>query len=72
MSEVSYYIPGISCHHCVMTISNELSELDGINTVNVDLESKRVSISYESPADETSILNLLKEINYPPQLKNGY
>ncbi|HQP08828.1 MAG TPA: heavy-metal-associated domain-containing protein [Anaerolineaceae bacterium] len=68
MSEVNYYVPGISCHHCVMTISNELSELDGVKSVHVDLEGKQVSISYESPADETAIIELLKEINYPPQL----
>ena len=68
MSEVNYYVPGISCHHCVMTISNELSEIDGVKSVNVDLESKLVSVSYGPPADETAIISLLKDINYPPQL----
>ncbi|MBP8857375.1 MAG: heavy-metal-associated domain-containing protein [Anaerolineaceae bacterium] len=68
MSEVNYYVPGISCHHCVMTITNELAELDGVKSVHVDLEGKQVSVSYEPPADETAIVELLKEINYPPQL----
>lgn len=51
-----------------MTISNELSELDGVKSVHVDLEGKQVSINYEPPADETAIVELLMEINYPPQL----
>jgi copper chaperone CopZ len=68
MADLSYYIPGISCNHCVRTISNELSELEGVQFVKVDLETKTVSIAYGPPADEQSILNLLQEINYPPQL----
>ena len=68
MADLNYFIPGISCHHCVRTISNELSDLEGVQVVKVDLETKMVSITYGPPADEESIQKLLKEINYPPQM----
>jgi copper chaperone len=65
MSTVTYHISGISCNHCVHTIKTELSELDGVKEVEADLQSKIVTIQYESPADETKIETLLKDINYP-------
>ena len=65
MSTVTYSVPNISCGHCVHTIQNEVSELEGIQSVKADLESKRVEIVFDSPATEEKIKSLLAEINYP-------
>jgi copper chaperone CopZ len=53
--------------HCVNTIKTEMVELDGVRTVDVDLQSKKVTITYEDPATPEKIENLLTEINFPPQ-----
>lgn len=66
MKKVSYLVPGISCHHCVNTIQNELVELEGVQTVEADKDTKQVTISFDAPATEESIIALLTEINYPP------
>jgi copper chaperone len=67
MTTVTYNIPAINCGHCVMTIKNELSELDGVQNVEGDLTQKKIKINFEAPATEEKIKALLKEINYPVQ-----
>jgi len=66
MSTVTYQIPGISCNHCVHTIKSEVSELAGVQSVDVSAESKEATIVFDAPASEQKIVALLKEINYPP------
>jgi copper chaperone CopZ len=58
-------VPNISCKHCVMTIKNELTELQGVVRVDGDSETKTISVEYESPLTLEKIKSVLKEINYP-------
>lgn len=66
MTTVIYDVPNISCKHCVHTIKTELSELEGVKSVEAAADTKKVSVTFEPPATEEKIVNLLKEINYPP------
>lgn len=68
MKTVTYTIPGITCNHCIHTITSEVSEIEGIHNVSADLDKKQVEISFDAPATEEQIIALLKEINYPPKL----
>ncbi|MBN1304558.1 MAG: heavy-metal-associated domain-containing protein [Anaerolineales bacterium] len=65
MNTVTYLVPNISCGHCVHTIQSEVAELQGIASVKADQESKTVVVSFEEPASEQAIKELLAEINYP-------
>ena len=65
MTTVTYSVPNISCGHCVHTIQTEVSDLAGIKSVKADVDTKKVEIEFEAPANEESIKTLLKEINYP-------
>ena len=65
MSSVTYNIPNINCNHCVHTITSELSELPGVQSVNADAKTKQATVVFDAPADEGKIEALLKEINYP-------
>ena len=45
MSEtVTYSVPAIHCGHCAMSIREEVSEVEGVEGVDVDLDAKSVSI----------------------------
>lgn len=68
MKTVTYNVPGISCNHCTHTINMEISELQGVQSVDSKLDTKTVTISFDEPASEEKIVALLKEINYPPAL----
>lgn len=65
MKTVTFYVPSINCNHCVRTIQNELSELEGVNSVTADADKKEVVVQYALPATPESIEALLNEINYP-------
>ena len=65
MKTVTYNIPNISCGHCVMTIQNELKELAGVQSVKADQGTKTTVVTFDAPASEETIKQLLVEINYP-------
>lgn len=65
MTTVKYFVPNISCNHCVHTIQSEVVELKGVTSVKADAATKEVVIVFEAPADEVQIKQLLTEINYP-------
>ena len=62
---VTYTIPNISCGHCVHTIKSEVTELEGVQSVEADMLTKKATITYEPPATEEKIKTILAEINYP-------
>jgi copper chaperone len=41
---VTYSVPAIHCAHCAMSIREEVSEVAGVEDVDVDLDSKVVTI----------------------------
>jgi copper chaperone len=46
MSEtVTYNVPAIHCAHCAMSIREEVSEVEGVDDVAVDLDTKVVTIT---------------------------
>ena len=65
MEKETLSIPNISCGHCVMTIKNELSEVDGVKSIEGDPDAKCIVIEWDSPASIEKIKETLKEINYP-------
>ena len=67
MEKQTLLIPNITCGHCVMSIKNELSELEGVKMVVGDPESKRVTVEWEPPATIEGIKNTLKQMNYPSE-----
>ena len=65
MEKKTFSIPSISCGHCVNAIKTELNELDGVTSVEGDIEGKRVEVEWDAPATEGIIKDKLTEINYP-------
>jgi copper chaperone len=39
-------VEGMSCNHCVNSIKNAVGELPGVENVEVDLKTKKVSVGY--------------------------
>jgi copper chaperone CopZ len=65
MAKETFSIPNISCGHCVMSIQNELKELEGVKSVEGNPENKSITVEWESPTTLEMIRNTLKEMNYP-------
>ncbi len=67
MTTVTYTVPAISCAHCTHTIQTEVGELQGVQSVKADEVTKKVEITFDTPANESLIKALLAEINYPAE-----
>jgi copper ion binding protein len=65
MTTITYSIPNINCAHCVHTITTELGDLEGVKSVQGDVQAKQAVVTFDAPATEEKIKDLLKEINYP-------
>ena len=67
MAERTVSVPNISCGHCVKTIEREVAELDGVESVSADAESRTVTVRWaEERTDWDAVTALLEEIHYPP------
>lgn len=67
MTTVTYSVPAMHCDHCTHTIEMEVGELQGVQAVKADLNTKKVQIIFDTPASEQSIKALLSEIDYPAE-----
>ncbi|HDZ24421.1 MAG: heavy-metal-associated domain-containing protein [Deltaproteobacteria bacterium] len=65
MESKTFSIPNISCGHCVMSIKNELDEIQGVSNVEGNPEEKKITVEWDTPATLEKIKSTLKEINYP-------
>jgi copper ion binding protein len=63
MTTLSYSVPGVSCAHCQRAIESEVSQLHGVESVDVDLDSKTVTVTGE-PLDAAAIVGAIDEAGY--------
>ncbi len=64
MSEtITYSVPGMSCGHCRVAITAEVSAVAGVESVDVDLDAKLVRITGES-LDDAALVAAIDEAGY--------
>ena len=67
MKNRTVQVPNISCGHCVVAIQREVSEIEGVLSVEGRHDTLDVTISWNS--EKTSwqeIEEVMRQINYPP------
>ena len=57
----TYTVPDISCDHCVKAITDEVTPLDGVEAVTVDVDSKLVTVV---GGDDAAITAAIDEAGY--------
>jgi copper chaperone len=66
LARTQLLVPDMSCDHCVRTITNALSPLPGVASVNVNLPTKRVDVTYDpSQVSPAEMANALAAEDYP-------
>lgn len=64
MSEaITYEVPGIHCAHCEAAIKQEVGAVSGVDEVEVDLVTKRVTVRGE-PLDDEQLRAAIDEAGY--------
>ncbi len=66
MAAQTYYVPSISCAHCVRRITQALAAVPGVQKVNADVATKEVKVIYEGTDTLERVRATLREIGYPP------
>jgi len=51
----TYVVAGMTCEHCVRSVTECLTALPGVTGVEVDLTSGRVTVSSDRPVDDGSV-----------------
>ena len=60
---VTYSVPAIHCAHCATSIREEVSEVAGVEDVDVDLETKVVTI-HGRALDDAALRAAIEEAGY--------
>jgi len=63
MSEVTYRVPEMSCGHCKQAVSQELLAVDGVESVEVDLDTKLVVVQGNG-LDDAQLRTAIEEAGY--------
>jgi copper chaperone CopZ len=63
MSEITYTVPDMSCAHCEHAVTSELSEVTGVTSVDVDLDSKLVRVQ-GTEIDGAAVVAAIDEAGY--------
>lgn len=69
MSETKLKIDGMGCTGCVNTVRNALTEVEGVSSAEVDLETASAKVHYdESKATPEQFLKAVEESGYKASL----
>ncbi len=61
---MKFNVPEISCDHCKSTIVNTLSNIESIESVDVDIETKDVTLESSNEVSLDLVKSLLDEQGY--------
>lgn len=64
MSTSTYTVQGMTCSHCVASVTEEVSEIPGVTDVAVDLDSGRVDVTADTPVDEAAVRAAVDEAGF--------
>ena len=64
MSIETYTVTGMTCGHCVSSVTEEVGELPGVTDVQVDLASGRVTVTSQNPLDGDAVRAAVDEAGY--------
>jgi copper chaperone CopZ len=66
-SSAEYLVAGMTCSHCVASVTEELEALDGVEAVRVDLNAggtSTVTVSSAAPLDTDAVRAAIDEAGY--------
>ncbi|GGL25249.1 heavy-metal-associated domain-containing protein [Planomonospora parontospora] len=61
---VTYTVAGMTCGHCVSSVTEEIGAVPGVTGVDVDLATGRVSVDGDGPIDAAAIAAAVAEAGY--------
>ena len=60
----TYTVTGMTCGHCVASVTEEVQEIPGVENVDVDLPTGAVTVTSAEPLDDAAIKAAVEEAGY--------
>jgi copper chaperone len=64
MNESTWTVTGMTCGHCVASVTEEVSEIDGVQDVRVDLASGEVVVTSAAPLTREAVAAAVEDAGY--------
>ena len=65
MSETrTYTVTGMTCGHCVASVTEEIQEIPGVESVDVVLDNGAVTVTSSQPLDDSAVKAAVEEAGY--------
>jgi copper chaperone len=64
MTTDRFIVPGVSCQHCVNAVTSEVSALEGVQLVQVNLDDKTVTVEHGEQVSVDAIVAAINEAGY--------
>ena len=59
-----FSVTGMTCAHCVASVTEEVQEIDGVTDVAVDLASGGLRVTSEQPISDAEVQAAVEEAGY--------
>jgi copper chaperone CopZ len=60
----TYTVTGMTCGHCVSSVTEEIQEIAGVTDVDVVLETGAVTVTSAEPIDDANVRAAVEEAGY--------
>jgi copper ion binding protein len=60
----TYTVSGMTCAHCVASVTEEVGEVPGVTGVEVDLASGALTVTSSRPVDDDAVRAAVDEAGY--------
>ena len=57
-------VQGMTCGHCVASVTEEVQQISGVEHVDVVLETGAVTVTSSQPLDDTAVRAAVEEAGY--------
>jgi copper chaperone len=64
MAESTYTVTGMTCGHCVSSVTEEINQIGGVQKVDVELASGKVTVTSDQPVTEDDVRAAVTEAGY--------
>lgn len=64
MTESVYTVQGMTCGHCVNAVTEEVSAIDGVQSVDVDLATGSLKVTSAAPVSTVDVKDAVAEAGY--------
>ena len=64
MTTATYTVTGMTCEHCVNSVKQEVSKIDGVTDVDVELATGKVTVSSDQPVGDDAFRSAIDEAGF--------